>query len=89
MTQKIPINTTKEWIFYIFGWLTGIMNITFWAIMGILYLIIDKKGNFFNNKFHRRVLIWGYVMGVITIIIISFAILAAIIAITFLLSAQV
>jgi hypothetical protein len=64
-STTLPIQGTKEWIFYIFGWITGITSLLFWVIMLLLYAIVDKGGPFFNNAFHRRVLIWGYVMGII------------------------
>jgi len=59
-----------QWIFYIFGLVTGILSILFWLLMVILYFSIDKSGPFFNAKFHKRVFWWGVVMSVFVFIIL-------------------
>ncbi len=65
--EKFPI-TGWKWIFYFFGWITGIWSPLFWLIMVFLHYS-KEEGKFFNIKFHRRVYIWGIAMAILLILI--------------------
>jgi len=62
--DEFPIKGWK-WIFYIIGWITGALNLLFWLIMILAYLIYNPKDPLFNNAFHRRVYIWGLVVSIL------------------------
>lgn len=64
-----------QWIFYVFGWFTGFLNLLFWAIVIILHFTNDKGLPFFNKKFHERVLVWGMVTGGLVILSYMFKLL--------------
>ena len=72
-SNKFPIKGWK-WIFYIFGWLNGALNLGFWIIMYLTYMVQDWGDPFFNNRFHKRVVIWGYITSVAWLLMIIFLI---------------
>ena len=54
--DKFPIKGW-QWIFYIFGWITGVFNLIFWGIFIQVYANKDKKT--FKTRLHKAVLYWG------------------------------
>ncbi len=54
-----------QWLFYVIGWFTGVLNLLFWVIMVIAHIKSDWGEKFFNKKFHRRVYIWGIAATVV------------------------
>lgn len=67
--EKEPVIKGWKWIFYIIGWLTGVLSPLFWMIMIALHLTKNYGEPFFNKDFHKRVFYWGIVMTVIYSII--------------------
>ena len=64
--MKSKIQFTKlQWAFYIWGLVTGIGNLLFWAIMYFAYSMYDYGDPFFSKAFHRRVEIWGKVQAIL------------------------
>lgn len=71
MKGSFPIRGWR-WIFYIIGWITGALNLGFWVIMILLYLVYDQGKPFFGSHFHRRVFMWGVVMSIILLLMALF-----------------
>ncbi len=64
--MKSKIQFTKlQWVFYIWGLMTGIGNLLFWTIMYFAYSMYNYGEPFFNKDFHRRVEIWGKVLAIL------------------------
>ncbi len=67
-----------KWIFYVWGWLTGALNLTFWLMQVIFYFITDKGKPFFNDNFHKRVFWWGVFTATLwTVSLVAFWIMTA------------
>ena len=60
-----------QWIIFSFGWILGIFNIIFWAIMLALHYAKNYNQKFFNKDFHKRVYLWGIVMIIVLAIIFN------------------
>ena len=58
-----------EIIFYIIGWLVGILSPLFWLIMLGIHQAKNYGQPFINKDFHRRVYIWGMVLSTIFVIV--------------------
>ncbi|MGV8141335.1 MAG: hypothetical protein ACP5NW_02750 [Candidatus Woesearchaeota archaeon] len=58
-----------QWIFYVIGWISGIMNILFWIIMYAIRLSKEEE-SFVNRNFHKRVFWFGVVITLIYAVII-------------------
>lgn len=59
------------WVFYIWGWFTGALNLLFWIWQYVAYRNNDKSSTFIRNnpKFHKRVYYWGIFIIIITMLV--------------------
>ena len=62
--SSVPIHGL-EWIFYVWGWITGALNAIFWVYQVVLYLAKNNGQYFFGDPFHRRVFYWGIFTAVV------------------------
>ena len=66
MRTTFPIKG-YEWIFYVFGWLTGAGNVLFWLFQIIAFLMREER-SFIGPQFHRRVFYWGIAMSLLVLL---------------------
>ena len=62
-----------KWIFYVIGWIAGVLNLLFWAIMFIVWgVYIDRYSNFINPATNKFIFIWGCIYSIILGLSIAF-----------------
>ncbi len=60
-----------QWAFYALGWLFGFANLLFWLIMCGIHMSKNYGNPFFNKDFHMRVYVWGIVITIIILALVS------------------
>lgn len=64
-SKEVFIIQGWQWIFFIIGLLTGIVNITFWIYQIILYLMYNYGEKFISNSFNKRTYYWGIFTSIV------------------------
>lgn len=67
---------------YVIGWVLGIFNIIFWAILLIVGLVSEDKHKFIDYTLHKFVYIYGIVMMVLLLMFLIIFMLLLMLGIT-------